>query len=174
MKAGKSQASKSHRWSRRAFLGGGLAALGAACTAPFLIRPAARRRIPGSIVGADSPLGHALRDGKFPPPSETLDTGIAIVGGGIGGLAAARRLARRGFEDFVLLELETQPGGNALSGENRVSAYPWGAHYVPITGSDTTAVTELFEELGIITGRGPGGLPVYREEYLCADPMERL
>src|SRR4030095_5798717 len=54
------------------------------------------------------------------------------------------------------------------------SAYPWVLHYVPIAGPDSIEVAELFEELGVIEGRDGSGLPVYREEYLCADPMERL
>lgn len=110
----------------------------------------------------------------MPAVSETAQTGIVIVGGGISGLAAARRLYREGFRDFMLLELESRAGGNAISGKNEVSAYPWGAHYVPIAGSDSAEVAELFQELGIITGRDSSGLPVYNEEYLCADPMERL
>jgi len=136
-----------------------------------------RRRPPrfrGSIVGGNAALGHALRDGRFPPVSQVSQTGIVIVGGGIGGLSAARRLQKRGFSDFTLLELEARPGGNAICGQNAVSAYPWGAHYVPIAGSDCSEVRELFEELGVITGRDSNALPTYNEEFLCADPMERL
>src|SRR5262245_45865142 len=160
--------------SRRKFLAAGLVAAGAACVAPLVLRRPAPRRFTGAILGANASLGHALRDRQLPPPSETADAGIVIVGSGIAGLAAARRLTRRGFNDLLVLELESRPGGNAVSGENNISAFPWGAHYVPITGSDTAAVTELFEELGVITGRDRDGLPVYREEYLCADPIERL
>jgi hypothetical protein len=115
-----------------------------------------------------------LRDGKLPPPVETAETGVVIVGGGIAGLAAARRLYRRGYQDFIVLDLEARAGGTALSGRNSISQFPWGAAYVPIAGSDSKFVTELFDDLGIITGRNADGLPVYREEYLCADPMERL
>ena len=173
MSAARARRSEQRDFTRRAFIATASITVAAACATPFL-RPAGRRRFSGSIVGGNSSLGHALRDGKLPAPSETADAGIVIVGGGIAGLAAARRLQRRGFTDFQLLELESRPGGNAVSGHNTVSAYPWGAHYVPITGADTTAVTELFEELGVIRGRDAAGLPVYAEEYLCADPMERL
>ncbi len=160
--------------SRRVFLATGAITLGIACATPFLPVRGRRRRFKGSIVGGNSTLGHALRDGQLPPPAETAEAGIVIVGGGIAGLAAARRLHRSGFSDFQLLELEAHPGGNAISGQNEVSAFPWAAHYVPIAGSDMHDVSRLFEELGVITGRDPAGLPVYAEEYLCADPMERL
>jgi hypothetical protein len=152
----------------------GLLATGAACAVPFIKTGRKRRRFTGGLVGGNAILGHRMRDGQMPVPTESVQTGIAIIGGGIAGLAAARRLNRRGRSDFVLLELEAEPGGNAASGRNEVSAYPWAAHYVPISGSDSAEVTELFEELGIITGRDATGLPVYNEEYLCADPMERL
>lgn len=134
----------------------------------------ARRRFSGGIVGANSALGHAMRDGKFPASSETAETGIVVVGGGIGGLAAARQFKRSGFDDFTLLELETRAGGNAVCGQNEISAYPWGAHYVPIPGKELTEVRELFEELKIIRGYDSTGFPIYDEELLCADPMERL
>jgi hypothetical protein len=157
---------------RRTFLATGIVALGASAF-PFL-RTRDKRHFTGGIVGANSALGHAMRDGKFPASSETAETGVVIVGGGIGGLAAARQFDRRGRSDFVLLELDSRTGGNAVSGENKVSAYPWGAHYVPICNDETKAVAELFRDLGVITGRNADGLPVYDEEYLCADPMERL
>ena len=56
---------------------------------------------------------------------------MAILGAGVAGLSAAWRLHRRGVTDFTVLELEDRPGGTSRSGENAVSAFPWGAHYVP-------------------------------------------
>lgn len=160
------------RFSRRAFLATGAITLGLACATPFIHHKT--RRFTGGIVGGNSSLGHAMRDRQLPAPSESAHTKIVIIGGGIAGLAAARRLHRNGFADFLLLELESRPGGNAISGQNQVSAFPWGAHYVPLPGSDCIEVMQLFEELGVCTGRDPSGLPIYDEEYLCADPMERL
>ena len=55
-----------------------------------------------------------------------------IVGGGMAGLSAAWRLDKRGFHDFVLLEMERQAGGNSRWGENEISKFPWAAHYVPV------------------------------------------
>jgi phytoene dehydrogenase-like protein len=89
-------------------------------------------------------------------------------------LSAGWKLAREGFHDFEILELENETGGNSRSGENAVSAYPWGAHYVPLPSRDARFVRELFEELGVITGYDETGEPIYKDEYLCFDPQERL
>ena len=91
-----------------------------------------------------------------------------IVGGGIAGLSAAWRLDKRGFRDFVLLEMLAQPGGNARWGENEVSAYPLAAHYVPIPNKEAVLVRELFEELGVLRDG------VWDERCLCHSPQERL
>jgi monoamine oxidase len=136
----------------------------------------ARRRkapITGSFVGASHELGHLLRTGKLPTPTKQERVPVVIVGGGIAGLSAGWKLAREGFRDFTILELENEVGGNARSGTNSVSAYPWGAHYVPLPGKHARYVRELFEELGIITGYA-NSEPIYKEEYLCFDPQERL
>lgn len=97
-----------------------------------------------------------------------------IIGGGIAGLAAARRLDQRGQRDFLLLELEPSVGGNSASGSNNVTAYPWGAHYLPIPNDESTDVIALLEELGLIRGRDSSGVLICDEEMLCADPNERL
>lgn len=130
--------------------------------------------VPGRILGADAAHGHRLRGGGFPPVTAERTTGIAIIGGGIAGLAAARHLTQRGFTDFTLFELESEAGGNAVSGRNDVSAYPWGAHYVPLVTEESTEVRRLFEELGIITGYDAAGLPIYDEFMISAAPQERL
>jgi hypothetical protein len=157
------------RTTRRKFIG--TVSAGAAA---MLVGCQKARKFPGAIVGASVAVGHRLRTGNFPAPSETIEAGVVIVGGGIAGLAAARRLDQRDRRDFLLIELERQPGGNAASGQNTISAYPWGAHYVPLPNDESGEVLALFEELGITHGRDANGAPVYREEFLCADPMERL
>ena len=128
---------------------------------------------PGRMMGADAALGHRLRSGDFPEPSSVSRKDVVIVGGGIAGLSAGWRLKRHGI-DFTLVELEREVGGNAASGGNAVSAYPWGAHYVPRLTRESIHAAELFEELGVITGHGANGDPIYNEFYLCADPRERL
>ena len=130
--------------------------------------------VPGRLTRAGSALGHRLRQGGLPEPSALRKAAVVIVGGGIAGLSAAWRLRRRGIDDIALIELEPEVGGNAASGRNAVSAYPWGAHYVPPLTEEAVHARALFEEIGVITGRTEAGEPVYDELYLCADPQERL
>ena len=130
--------------------------------------------MPGTLGGADFKRGHTLRTGaKFPAPSSETHTGIAILGGGIAGLSSAWALAEADYTDFRLFELEDHAGGNARSGRNAVSAYPLGAHYLPIPNAETKGVVRLLEQLGIVTG-WEGGKPVYDPYQLVSDPDERL
>jgi hypothetical protein len=135
----------------------------------------AERPIPGSIVGGSAAIGHRLRETpRFEEPKRTEEHPLVIIGAGIAGLTAARRLTQAGRKDTLLLELEPEFGGTARAGKNAVSAYPWAAHYVPIANPESTELIRLFEELGLITGRAESGAPIYAEEMLCADPGERL
>ena len=129
---------------------------------------------PGKTLGAGMALGHRLRGSDFPSPSETRSTGIAIVGGGIAGLSAAWKLGRLGFEDFRLFELEDEMGGNARAGQNATTAYPWGAHYLPLPGKDAIEVRELLADLGVLKGDPYAENPLYDERALCFAPQERL
>src|SRR5258708_7395477 len=129
----------------------GLALLGQGCTP--------KRPIPGEIVGASSSIGHLLREGKFGAPVSTTPCEVAIVGGGISGLSAARWLKLHGVDDVVVLDLENHVGGNASSGRNSVSAYPWGAHYIPTPNNDLKEYTQFLESAGVITGYDAAGLP---------------
>src|SRR6476619_123993 len=83
----------------------------------------AQRAIAGGFVEDGMATGHKLRDRGAPRSTGNPQrTGVVIVGGGIAGLSAGWELERRGMRDFVLLELASQAGGNARSGENEVSA----------------------------------------------------
>jgi monoamine oxidase len=150
---------------RREFLVGGVAAGVLAACGSKTIPPLP----PGTLSGANDAFGHRLRNRNFPAPSETIRTTVAIVGGGIGGLSAGWKLARSGFGDFVLLELEQESGGNSRGGKNAVSAYPLGAHYLPLPPREAPAVKELLRELGALTGEHE-----YDERLLCHAPQERL
>ncbi len=124
------------------------------------------------IVGPNSELGHRLRTPNFDAPTEIIKTDIAIIGGGISGLSAARYL-KKFTNNFMLLEMGDEVGGNATAGSNAVSAYPWGAHYLPVPGTNDKELISFLEESNVITGY-ENALPVYNEYYLCFDPKERL
>lgn len=154
------------RLTRREFLGGALAAAAlGSCRS--------ERELPGELLGPNHALGHKLRAGKFDAPTKVERVPVVIVGGGAAGLSAGWKLLRSGFTDFTVLDLETRAGGNSAWGENEVSRYPWGAHYLPVPGPGARSVRELLRELKVITGES-GGKPVYDEGVLCHAPEERL
>ncbi len=153
---------------RRAFFGAGAAILAAGCA------PRPQATPPGELLAPNHALGHRLREGSFPAAGETRSARVVIVGAGVSGLSAAWRLRRAGFEDFALLELEQEPGGNARSGGNAVSAYPWGAHYIPLPTREARATRLLLAELGVLQGDPDAQKPRYDERALCQAPQERL
>jgi protoporphyrinogen oxidase len=126
------------------------------------------------IQGPSHAIGHRLRKPDFPAPSAEQNTRVLIVGGGIAGLSAARWLKKHGMNDFLLVEMEQELGGNSRGGENKVSRYPWGAHYLPLPRLENTDLIDLLQELGVILSIDAQGLPTYKEEFLCHDPEERL
>ena len=119
-------------------------------------------------------LGHRLREGGFPPPAETRQVGVLIVGGGMSGLSAAWRLAHAGVDDFLVLEMDGEPGGNSRAGQSPLVAYPWGAHYLPLPTREAVHVRQLLAELGVLQGDPGAEKPRYDERFLCATPQERV
>src|SRR6266852_4424444 len=153
---------QSLKLGRRNFLG-----LGSAALVGLSLK--SERKIEGSFVNDSFQIGHLLRDrAGFPAAKRIERVPVVIVGGGIAGLSAAWRLRKRGFNDFVLLEMNAQPGGNARWGENEITAYPWAAHYVPVPGPRAVYVRELFEDLGVLKDGH------WEERYLAFSPQERL
>lgn len=152
-----------------ALLGGPLAA--AACAKP---RP--MRRLEGGIVGASVAFGHQLRTHRdlTVHPDAWSRAGVVIVGSGIAGLSAAWALERAGFRDYVVLELESKPGGTSLGGESKISPFPWGAHYLPVPLANNVALIDLLDEMDLLEGRRDDGIPIVKEEHLCRDPQERI
>ncbi|HQZ45104.1 MAG TPA: NAD(P)-binding protein [Usitatibacteraceae bacterium] len=153
---------------RRDFLASGAAILAAGCA------PAAPAIPPGELLATNHVLGHRLRGGGFPAATQVRRVRVAIVGAGISGLSAAWRLRRAGFDDVELLELENEPGGNARSGRNEVSAYPWGAHYIPLPSRESRATRLILAEQGVLLGDPDAARPRYEERALCQAPQERL
>ena len=156
-----------------------LAACGAAGCTTILsgCMPQAAPLPPGESSGSDSGLGHRLRQADFPPPTEVIDIPVLIVGAGIAGLSAAWRLCREALPArprFLVLELEGKPGGNARQGENAISRYPLGAHYLPLPNREARAVRTLLAELGVLTSDPETEAPEYDDRYLCHPLQERL
>ncbi|MDX2268596.1 MAG: FAD-dependent oxidoreductase [Bryobacter sp.] len=138
--------------------------------APFLqLGRKAKPPIAGGFVLDAFPLGHRLRDQQGWKPNGAQEKfPIVIVGGGMAGLSAAWWLEKQGMRDFVLLEMEAEAGGNSRFGQNEVSAFPWGAHYLPVPNRNSPLVRELCEELGLLTNGE------WNERHLCHTPQERL
>lgn len=149
----------------------GAPALAAGCS-PLRSAPP----VSGQLLGQSVSIGHRLREGFRPTPAAGAwrDVQVAIVGGGLAGLSAAWRLRQQGLNDFVVLELEPVEGGTSRSGRSPVSAYPWGAHYVPVPLSDNRPLIDLLAEMGVVESIGEDGSPVVSEQYLCREPEERL
>lgn len=189
--------STGRRLTRRRFLGRSVAGVATAFgQAPGLagLTRKAGRVIEGGFVFESHVAGHQWRDGRnrgelsgggpsagapgAGAPGGSVAAGgrareerrarVVIVGGGIAGLSAAWRLLGAGVTDLAVLELEPVPGGNARFGENDVSAYPWGAHYVPLPGVAGGLVRELFTDLGVYDGQA------WDERHLVHAPRERL
>jgi phytoene dehydrogenase-like protein len=146
--------------------------LGAPLAAHACRRP--RREVAGKIRGGAVEVGHRLRDATVERASgPEQHVGVAIVGAGPAGLSAAWRLERLGYRDFVVFELEPQPGGTSAYGTDGVVPYPWGAHYLPVPEPENRALVALLDELGALE-RGANGELRGKEELRIREPEERL
>ncbi len=161
---------------RRDFLAGAAAGIGlAAC------EPLARLRhagIPLTVLRPGRAEGHRLRDTRvWPAPSGEITTGVAILGGGIAGLTAAWRLAREGYDDFILID-GPEPDGNAAATRFGIGAEtctaPRGAHYLPLPSRESTHVREILADLGILRGDPRAERPEYDETAIVHAPEERV
>jgi monoamine oxidase len=130
--------------------------------------------IEGELLGTSFDLGHQIRDRESPgsPIARQEKVKVVVIGGGMAGLSAAWRLQQAGLDDFAVLELEPQPGGTSRFGESRVTAYPWGAHYVPVPPQQYSALWKLFADMELLTQ--DAGVHRVREDVLCREPEERI
>ncbi len=136
--------------------------------------PPEKKALAGQLFGPSHKAGHLLRTGITITPKFTEKVAVVIVGGGVAGLSAARWIKKETNLACCLLELEDQTGGNSLSGKNDVSAYPWGAHYLPLPNNTNKDLLTFLEEEKVVTGYNAEGLPFYNEYHLNFDPEERL
>lgn len=134
------------------------------------------RPVPGALVGPAVGFGHRLRDGGPPygEPTRVERRRVVVVGAGPSGLSAAWRLVRKGERDVAVLELDDREGGTSRYGEGGVTAYPWGAHYLPLPRGNNATLVALLREMGALESGAGGGEPVGREEQLVRDPEERV
>jgi phytoene dehydrogenase-like protein len=145
--------------SRRLFLSAAL--VGLSCKS--------RRAPAGGFVDDGGARGHRLRTPLTAGPrARRARIPIVIVGGGIAGLSAGWQLLRRGFTDFVLLEMEPRAGGNSRWGEHEISPFPWAAHYVPVPPPGAAGLRTFFADLGVFDGAE------WSDRALCFAPQERL
>ncbi len=125
-------------------------------------------------VGQDPVRGHILRSAR---PDTTLPVSrraqVIVVGGGASGHAALWWLARNGITDVIQIELEDAIAGTARSGSTERSAYPMGAHYLPVPNPECTELEAMLEDLGILVGRDTHGRAIYQASSLCPAPLER-
>jgi monoamine oxidase len=132
-----------------------------------------RREITGGFTGTSPERGHRLREPLGnPTPSTTRQVHTLVAGGGVAGLSAARTLRLQGIDDFALLELEDEAGGNARAGSMAGMRHPLGAHYLPLPSDAAPETQDFLEELGLrqrVAGRWQ-----YDERHLCHSPQERL
>jgi predicted NAD/FAD-dependent oxidoreductase len=144
-----------------------------AAAASLLAGCESAREVQGGFAGAAFERGHLLRGARdWPAPAISRRADVVIAGAGIAGLAAARALRLRRREDFVLLDLEDEAGGNSRGGRVGGIACPLGAHYLPVPGDDAPEVQGLLEELGL--RRRVAGRWEIDELHLCHAPQERL
>jgi monoamine oxidase len=154
---------------RRAFLAA------AACTPLLACAPRGDSSMPpGQLQGGGFDLGHRLSQRAFAAPVEVRNIPVLVIGAGVAGLSAGWKLQAAGFGDFLVAEMESEAGGNSRYGENAVSAYPFGGHYLPLPTRESTAVRELLADLGALQGEARAARPVYDELLLCHTPQERL
>jgi predicted NAD/FAD-binding protein len=162
--------------SRRDFIKRSLLTASALSLVPLVSATScsAKHTFTGGMVNDNSGTGHLIRQGFKGKPTKTIEVPIVIVGGGVSGLSAAWHLNENKLSDFLVFDLAAKEGGNAVSGSNRTSSFPWAAHYLPIVNNSNSDLIRFLKQQNIITGFDEKGLPIYNEYYLCFDPEERL
>lgn len=161
---------------RRSFLlSAGAGVLGAAGVAGGLWR---WQEMDATVRHPGRAEGHFLRGLRgrgqtLPPPSETVRTGVAVLGSGIAGLTAAWKMNREGRRDFLLVD-GPQPFGNAAGGQSGGLAFPTGSHYLPLPSPESVHVREILSDLGIILRNPMAERPFYDERFILHGPEERL
>ena len=133
--------------------------------------------IPGRFVNPNPIRGHVIRSHD---PSYRLQStpharfDAVVVGAGISGLCAAKKLSQAGVDRVLLLEMESQVGGTSIANQEPGAVFPWGAHYIHVPPQEADCIHELLGEIGIIDGYDSRGWPRISAEHLLRWPHERL
>lgn len=100
----------------------------------------------GDDFGSSHLPFHICEDCALPPAATTEEVDVAIIGGGLAGLAAAWHL--RDHAKLAVLDLRPRMGGNAMGERWRGIPYSLGSAYfmVPDKGS---ALEQLYNDLGV-------------------------
>lgn len=129
----------------------------------------------GTLTRSGMRMGHALSAGSIGKVARLKKkVPILIVGGGMAGLSAAYYLSQAGYQDHLMLEMEDYLGGNAAGGQNAVTRYPWGAHYIPLPSKESTHVRHMLHDFGMLLDGVDSEIPSYDERYIVHAPDERV
>ncbi len=128
----------------------------------------------GRVVTRDPSLCHRVRDGAVPVYTgeialEIID--VVIIGGGVSGLAAARRLLRSGVTNLLLVDNERELGGQSRAGELGGLPYPYAAHFVEAPHPRAAYLVALYRELGIVSAIDDRGWPVINPDHQLDAPL---
>ncbi|EGF24524.1 flavin monoamine oxidase family protein [Rhodopirellula baltica] len=169
------------RYTRRDLLSSVLGAGALACVGCDSLSSKWSGALPfsGSMLSPNREIGHRLRipvAERFPSKSDDIrrHASCIIVGGGVAGLSAGYELLKSGIDDFLILELESSPGGTSKSTQYNSDSFdslraPWGAHYLPLPGTHNEPLRSFLEDSGVLDQNGEPA-----EQMLCRDPEERV
>jgi len=128
---------------------------------------------PGRVLTEDPTVCHGVRDGTISLHGSARDARVRdaiIIGAGISGLAAARRLLRAGVTNILIVDKESAIGGQSRAGEVDGLRFPWAAHFVSSPHPRAAYLVELYRDLGLITGIADDGWPIVAPEHCLRDP----
>jgi monoamine oxidase len=127
----------------------------------------------GNFLGPNFKVGHQLRNTlHWPAPTQFKKSAHLVLGAGIAGLAACRSLDQKNQDDYYLIELESNAGGNSQATTMHGIDCPLGAHYLPTPSNEAPEVLEFLGQIKL--GQYQQGKWVWDEQYLCHSPQERL
>lgn len=124
--------------------------------------------------GIPAETAHLVRSKQTDGDPPVVRRQRIIIGAGISGLSVAYHLHQAHENDFLVLEMEEQIGGNAQFGETKAGKFPQGAHYLPIQNLENKPLLDFLHRSGSVTHFSHDGIPYYNELELCHEPEDRL